>query len=297
MAMMHLLARWAPLGGVPVLVATVDHGLRPESAGEAAFVAQEAARLGLPHRTLPWTGSKPATGLQAAAREARYGLLAAHAREWGATHLTTAHTLDDQAETVLMRMAHGSGLAGLSGMRRERDVAGIRHVRPLLGLSKADLRATCAVTDFAYVEDPSNADERFERVRWRGLMAPLARAGLTARRLSDLADRAARAEAALREKAQDALSRSSPLEGNTFDATCLLEEPFDIALRVLDLALAGVGPGGPRRLNRLETCLARLRAALGDRKALRLTVAGLVLNLDRSGRLTIAPEGPRHRGR
>jgi len=297
MAMMHLLARWTTLRRVPVLVATVDHALRPESPDEAAFVGREAARLGLPHRILPWTGLKPATGLQAAAREARYRLLAAHAHESGASHLATAHTLDDQAETVLMRMAHGSGVAGLSGMRRERDLSGIRHVRPLLGLAKAELRAACAAPGFAFVEDPSNADERFERVRWRGLMGPLAEAGLSARRLSDLADRAARTESALREKAQDALSRAAPFEGNTFDATCLLAEPFDIALRVLDLVLAEAQPRGVRRLNRLETCLARLRGSLRDGTALRLTIAGLVMDLDRSGRLAVTPEGPRRRGR
>jgi tRNA(Ile)-lysidine synthase len=297
MALMHLLARWAGPGRPPVLVATVDHGLRPEAAEEAAWVGREAARLGLSHETLVWTGPKPGTGLQAAARKARYALLADHARRQGASHLVTAHTLDDQAETVLMRMAHGSGLAGLSGMRPERDLAGIRHARPLLDFPKASLLALSAAHGWEHRTDPSNANARYERVRWRALMPALAREGLSAERLSVLAARAARAEAALAAKAGETLAAAKTFEGNTFEATCLLAEPFDIALRVLDLALARAVTPDRKRLHRLESCLERLREALGNGAPLHLTVAGAVLRLDRSGRLSIAPEPPRRRGR
>ncbi|MBM6593050.1 tRNA lysidine(34) synthetase TilS [Microvirga pudoricolor] len=318
MALMHLLSRWTALGYPPVLVATVDHGLRPEAAEEAAWVGREAARLGLPHRVLAWEGDKPGTGLQAAAREARYALLTRHARACGASHLVTAHTLDDQAETVLMRLAHGSGLAGLSGMHAERRVDGIRHARPLLGLRKSALLALCADHGWASVADPSNANPRFERVRWRALMPALAREGLTAERLAGFATRAARADAALRAKAkqaleqgfQDALARSQdPAPPNrmadvgapgalVFEAACLIREPYDIALRVLDLALARALPSPDhRRLGRLETCLERLRGALERGEALRLTVAGAILSLNAAGRLAITAEPPRRRGR
>lgn len=298
-ALMHLLARWAPGHRPPVLVATVDHGLRPGAAGEAAFVAREAAALGFPHRTLVWAGEKPRTGLQEAAREARYRLLVACARDAGASHLVTAHTQDDQAETILMRLAKGSGLKGLRGMRRERDRDGIVHVRPLLGGSKAALLDLCRENGWRFVTDPSNADERFARVRWRRLMPLLAAEGLTAGRLARLAERVAQADEALAVKARQALEAAGPSGGEgafSFKAACLADEPFEIALRVLDLALGRIGLENGR-LHRLETCLERLRAAIGAGGGLRLTVAGALLHLDRAGRLSLRPEPPRSRGR
>jgi len=299
MALMHLLARWSPVERPPILVATVDHGLRPEAAEEAAFVAREAAALGLPHRTLVWTGEKPKTGLQEAAREARYRLLVACAKEAGASHLVTAHTQDDQAETILIRLAKGSGLKGLRGMRRERDREGIIHVRPLLDRPKTALLELCREHGWRFVTDPSNADERFARVRWRRLLPLLAEEGLTAGRLARLADRVARVDEALAAKACEALEAADPqtVEGEfSFQAACLAGEPFEITLRILELALSRTGLGSGR-LHRLETCLERLRASIQAGEGLRLTVAGALLHLDRSGRLSIRPEPPRSRGR
>lgn len=299
MAMMHLLARWAPDRRPPVFVATVDHGLRPEAAEEAALVAREAEALVLAHRTLVWTGEKPKAGLQEAAREARYRLLAEHAREVGASHLVTAHTLDDQAETILMRLAKGSGLTGLAGMRRERDLGGILHARPLLGRSKAELIALCRENGWRFVTDPSNADERYARVRWRRLMPLLAQEGLTARRLARLAERMAQATEALEIKAGEALADAGPETGEgefSFEALCLVREPFEIGLRILAQALARIGLGN-LRLHRLETSLERLRAAVLAGEPLRLTIAGALLDLARSGRLRVRPEPPRSRGR
>jgi tRNA(Ile)-lysidine synthase len=302
MALMHCLARWASSGRhPPVLVATVDHALRPEAAEEAAFVAYEAAALGLPHRTLVWTGDKPATGIQEAAREARYRLLVRHARESGASHLVTAHTLDDQAETVMMRLSRGSGLSGLSGMRRETDRQGIRHVRPLLEVAKSLLLDQCRQQGWRFVTDPSNADERYARVRWRRLMPLLAEEGLTAQRLARLAERAAQADEALDGKAREALARGEPHPeggGLSFKAAILTDEPFEIALRVLERALDQVGLGRENsRLHRLETCVERLRQAIAAREALSLTIAGALVRLERSGRVSVGLEPPRRRGR
>jgi tRNA(Ile)-lysidine synthase len=301
-ALMHCLARWASMGRHPrILVATVDHGLRLEAADEAAFVAGEASALNLPHRTLLWTGEKPKAGIQEAARKARYGLLVAHAREAGASHLVTAHNLDDQAETVLMRLSRGSGLSGLSGMRRETDRQGICHVRPLLDCPKSLLLESCRAQGWRFVVDPSNADERYARVRWRRLMPLLAEEGLTAGRLTRLAERAAQADEALDLKAGQALARGEPHlegEGLSFKAAILADEPFEIALRVLEQALDQVGLGRENsRLHRLEACMERLRQAIAAGEALSLTIAGALVRLERSGRVSIGLEPPRRRGR
>ncbi len=302
MALMHLLARWRAAGPrPPVLVATIDHRLRPEAPEEAAFVARQADALGLPHRTLVWTGDKPRAGVQEAAREARYRLLVPYAREEGASHLVTAHTLDDQAETVMMRLSRGSGLSGLAGMRRQRDRDGILHARPLLDLPKSALLDLCRREGWGFVSDPSNADERFARVRWRGIMPLLAHEGLTAERLARLAERAAQAEEALDAKAQEALDRAEPLRDGqifSFDARILASEPFEIALRILEQALVRAGLGLENsRLQRLEACTRRLRQAIGQGEALRLTVAGALVGLDPSGRVAVGQEPPRRRGR
>lgn len=299
MAMMHLLARWGSERRPPVIVATVNHGLRPEAAEEAAFVAREAEALGFPHRTLVWTGEKPRTGLQEEAREARYRLLVRQAREAGASHLVTAHTLDDQAETILMRLAKGSGLKGLKGMRRERDLDGIVHARPLLDHSKGALLDLCRRNGWRFVTDPSNEDERFARVRWRRLMPLLAEEGLTADRLARMAARVAQADEALDAKAWQALEAADPIAGEgafSFRAGCLAEEPFEIGLRILELSLSRIGLENSR-LHRLETCLERLRASIVAGEGLRLTIAGALLHLDRTGRLNLRPEPPRSRGR
>ncbi|MBF9234830.1 tRNA lysidine(34) synthetase TilS [Microvirga sp. BT350] len=299
---MHLLARWNPNTPRPsILIATVDHRLRSESADEAAFVAREAASLGFPHRTLTWDGPKPETGLQEAAREARYRLLIQCAREEGATHLLTAHTQDDQAETVLMRMARGSGLSGLAGMRMDRDRDGIRHVRPLLDCPKEILLKLCRTEGWRFVTDPSNANERFTRVRWRKLMPALAAEGLTADRLARLARRVAQAEAALDAKAREIFLNAEPVsdgKGLHMKAKFLAEEPFEIALRILSQALSEAGLGlDNSRLHRLESCTQRLQSALAAGVGLRLTIAGALVQLDRAGTLSIRPEPPRRRGR
>jgi tRNA(Ile)-lysidine synthase len=302
MALMHMLARWRAAGAhPPILVATVDHGLRPEAAGEAAFVARQAAASGLPHRILAWTGEKPQAGVQEAAREARYRLLVGYAHETGASHLVTAHTLDDQAETVMMRLSRGSGLSGLAGMRPQRDRGGVLHARPLLGLPKQALLDLCRREGWGFVSDPSNADERFARVRWRRIMPLLAHEGLTAERLARLAERAAQAEEALDLKAREALDRADLRLGDenlSFEAGILASEPFGIALRILEQALARAGLGLENsRLQRLEACTGRLREAIGQGGTLRLTVAGALVRLDPSGRVSVRQEPPRRRGR
>ncbi|GJD63832.1 tRNA lysidine(34) synthetase TilS [Methylobacterium frigidaeris] len=292
--------------GVPVIVATVDHGLRPASTAEADGVAGLAARLGLRHRVLAWTGPKPAARLQEVARAARYRLLADLAREAGADLVLTAHTLDDQAETVLMRLCAGSGPAGLAGMAPARALGGLTLGRPFLSVPKARLVATCEARGWPFVRDPSNTDPRFGRARLRRLLPLLAEEGLSADRLVRLAGRLRRDEAALSEAAEAALRdlrRPEPDgEGRlVLDGLGLAALPEAVALRVVVLAVGAVQGAAargeashyPARLDRLErTALGEILPALREGKACRRTVAGLLLAAG-GGRLTLGPEPPR----
>src|SRR6266481_8543833 len=188
-ALMWLAARWRrTLARGPRLIAvTVDHGLRAEAKAEARDVKRLARALDLPHRTLRWTGAKPKTGLPAAARSARYHLLAQAARQSHATHILTAHTRDDQAETLLMRLLRGSGIAGLAAMARESERDGLLLARPFLDLSKARLIATLKKARVGFAEDPTNRDTSFTRPRLRTLMPILAAEGGDTRNLVRLA--------------------------------------------------------------------------------------------------------------
>ncbi|WP_349369948.1 tRNA lysidine(34) synthetase TilS [Salinarimonas sp.] len=293
-ALMRLAAPLARDAGARLSVATVDHGLREGSAAEAETVARWARDAGLPHRTLAWTGEKPHAGLQDAARAARYALLAVHAREIGAGALATAHHRDDQAETVLMRLAAGSGIAGLAGMRARADLDGLVLARPFLDLPKARLVATCRARGWPHVEDPSNAAARFARARLRGIAPLLAAEGLDAARLARLAGRAARADDALEAATEAAFARirigEAPL---LLDAGLLRAEPEEIALRVLARALREAGGGvGYDRLLRLEALWARLAPALDANAPFRATLAGALVDAA-GGRIRVAPEPPR----
>lgn len=163
-----------------VIAATVDHGLRPESADEAAMVAGYCAAAGVAHETLN-IATPPAArdNIQSWARQERYALLQCWAVNAGADSLATAHHADDQAETFLMRAARGSGLPGLAAVRARRDIdvqlAGhhqkLTLVRPLLGWRRQELRVVATDTAVPFVDDPSNSDDRFDRTRFRRLLA------------------------------------------------------------------------------------------------------------------------------
>lgn len=303
-ALLALLAEWARAPGRPKLhAATVDHGLRPESAGEAVVVAKLCERLGVLHATLRWEGVKPTRGIQAEARRARYALLAGEARRLGGAAIVTAHTLDDQAETMLMRLAHGSGPSGLVGMRETAETEGVVLVRPLLGVAKAQLIATVRARDLPFVSDPSNVDPRFERVRWRELMPALAEEGLTAGRFGRLAERMARLEEAAKQRAREVYAAARlPGEGVgdriRLDFSALAVEPEEIVLRVVGLALDEVSTAssGYGRLERLEDCVRALLTAARAGSAIRRTLSGCMVALGRDGVLILKREGPRRRG-
>jgi tRNA(Ile)-lysidine synthase len=245
MVLAILADRWARGRGGVAWAVTVDHGLRPESGDEARRVGAWLAGRGIPHAILTWEGEKPATGLQAAAREARYRLLGDWCRSWGCLHLLTAHHREDQAETYLIRRRAKSGPDGLAAMPAVREAAGYRLVRPLLGVTRARLRAFLGAEGQEWIDDPSNRNPAFERARLRGdppaaddILAQIAEHGR------------ARVE---RERALDRLlARHVILDPAGFaaiDPAPILAAPKDLAERLLSRVAVTVGGGvyPPRR--------------------------------------------------
>jgi tRNA(Ile)-lysidine synthase len=310
-ALMWLAARWCKgLSRAPRLLAvTVDHGLRAEAGREARAVKRLATSLGIPHRTVRWIGEKPTSGLPAAARAARYRLLAAAARQSGASHILTAHTRDDQAETLLMRLLRGSGIGGLAAMARESEREGVLIARPFLNVSKSQLIATLDKAKIDYADDPTNHDVRFTRPRIRAVIEGLRAEGGDARNLARLASRLARANAAI-EILADGAARYLALKDSiaapqvaeisgpnvTFEAAAFAGLPEEIRLRLLLRAIDRIGQEGPAELGKAEALLAALDAASQNAarasRRLKQTLAGAVVTLG-GGRIVIAAAPPR----
>jgi tRNA(Ile)-lysidine synthase len=298
---------------------TIDHGLRPESGREAREVKRLARALDLPHHTMRWTGEKPKSGVPAAARAARYRLLATAARRRGASHILTAHTRDDQAETLLMRLLRGSGIAGLAARARVSEREGLLLARPFLNVSKSQLVTTLRKAKIAFAEDPTNRDTNFTRPRLRAVLPLLAAEGGDARNLARLASRLARANAALEVLVDGAerylalrdisaashrgigakTSDTGSFDAKTFDAKAFAAMPEEIRLRMLKRAIDRVGHEGPAELGKVEALLSvldRALAELGPRRRPRLkqTLAGALVSLV-DDRISIAPAPPRRR--
>ncbi|HTN62643.1 MAG TPA: tRNA lysidine(34) synthetase TilS, partial [Devosia sp.] len=258
LALMVLAQRWAGTRETAprLQVYSVDHGLRPEAAGEVSMVLAAAQRLGLAATGLLWEGPKPQTGVQEAARIARYRLMGAAMTADGVPVLLTAHHRQDQAETILMRLAHGSGIEGLRGMASAATVEGVRVHRPLLALDPAELRAVIAEAGLVPAEDPSNTDSHYERVRWRNAMPQLAELGLDAPTLARFAQRMGEADAAIAQMAESCFQALVSLDG--FGAARLGHAEFAalspaIAVRVLGRVLNIVGGRQkPRALGLVE---------------------------------------------
>jgi tRNA(Ile)-lysidine synthase len=314
-ALMWLAARWRSglARGPRLLAVTVDHGLRPESAREARDVKRLAHTLGVTHRTVRWTGAKPKSGIPAAARAARYGLLATAARGSGASHVVTAHTRDDQAETLLMRLLRGSGIGGLAAMARESEREGVFLARPFLDISKSRLVATLEKAEIGYADDPTNRDVNFTRPRIRKVIEQLAIEGGDARNLARLASRLARANAAIEVLVDGAaryLALKDPEAGwppaipgrsgkASFDAASFAILPEEIRLRLLLRAIARFGHEGPAELGKVEALLAAFDQTLqtagkGRQVRLKQTLAGALVSLA-GGRIVIEPAPPRRR--
>ncbi|MBV1925854.1 MAG: tRNA lysidine(34) synthetase TilS [Rhodobacteraceae bacterium] len=196
-ALLHILSRCFDADDVQLFAATVDHGLRPESADEAQKVAELADSLGIAHSILKWTGWDGTGNLQNQAREARYQLLGKWAK---ANHISTillGHTKDDQAETVLMRLGRSAGVDGLAGIPPRRVYEGVTITRPVLSLSRSELRDYLIRHGVNWIDDPSNDDSRFDRIKARKALDLLEPIGITAESLDDVAQNMVSARAAL----------------------------------------------------------------------------------------------------
>lgn len=251
------------LGPARVAAVTVDHGLRPEAAAEARFVAGVCARQGVSHAVLRWDGVHRGN-LMAAARAARLRLIA----DWAPGRVEAvvlAHTLDDQAETVLMRLARGSGVDGLSAMAQRRRALGVLWLRPFLGVTRADLRTALRARGQAWVEDPTNADPAYLRVRARRALDTMGALGITAEGLAATASRLRRAREALEQDVQAALDALVREETGTLvidgGARALADE---IRLRLFAHLLGHLGGSDYRpRMAELERLVRTGRGTLG----------------------------------
>lgn len=268
-----------------VEAATVDHGLRPEAHEEALIVGQICERLRIPHVTLTARWSEvPQTAIQERARQQRYLLLGYWAEERGLDALATAHHADDQAETFLMRLARGSGVRGLAGMRRRSTAPGshIKLIRPLLGWRRSELEAICANADLQPITDPSNEDDRFERVRVRQALAdsewldPAA----VARSAANLGD----ADAALEWAARFEWARSVQERGGAIHYRPG-EAPAEIVRRIVARVIRKLAIEGDAELRGSE--LDRLLGTLSDGSA--ATIRGVRCNGGSEWSFSVAP--------
>ncbi|WP_413870805.1 tRNA lysidine(34) synthetase TilS [Albidovulum sp.] len=276
MAVLHLFVRLAGSRGGAVHAVTVDHRLRPEAADEARFVACACARIGVPHETLAWEHGEIGGNLQDRARRARYALIADWARRGGIGDVVLGHTADDQAETVLMGLAREAGIDGLSGMRRSWQEGGVRWTRPCLQTPRRDLRAYLGRHGVAWVEDPSNADERFLRVRARRALAALAPVGITAEGLARVATNLALARGDLVDLALRSAARIARTDAGAvvLDLAGWKREGNDTRRRLLVAALRWVG--SPPHAPRAEK-IARFEAAIWEGRS--ATLAGCRLRI------------------
>jgi tRNA(Ile)-lysidine synthase len=265
LALMLLLADWAKRAQPPVAL-IVDHGLRKGSAGDARKAAGWARDAGLMAHVLSWKGAKPSSDIEGAARTARYRLMGEWCQAHGIRALYVAHTLEDQAETFLLRLGRGSGLDGLSAMRARAPYPLPGHddlllVRPLLDFTRTELRAFLKARHQDWLDDPMNADPRFARVKLRQAAPALAVLGLSPRRLSGAAAHLARARAALDAATGAWLTESCRFETGRalVDGRSLAGLPEELGLRALAHILGRVSGHAYRpRFERLE----RLYAAL-----------------------------------
>jgi len=250
-ALLRLAADWANTHSVALFAYTVDHDLRPEAASEVAFVRDLCTSLGLRHSTLKWRDWDGQGNLSQEARNARYKMMADAALKDGVSTIALGHTQDDQSETVLMALARRSGIDGLAAMPVARATNGVTWVRPLLGVSRQDLRDYLDAKQQTWIDDPTNDEPKYERVRMRNAKVQLGDLGLTARALADVAQHMQSVQAVLRAVTQTARHEICEAIGGAvrLDRTKFADQPAEIRRRLLVEALGYVAPqaGAPRK--------------------------------------------------
>jgi tRNA(Ile)-lysidine synthase len=306
LALMHLLARWAKARKLaPPRVLTVDHGLREGSSRDVRKVLRWAKDAGLSATSFIWSGAKPSGDIEAEARAARYRLMGAWLRANDVGTLYVAHTIDDQAETFLLRLARGSGVDGLASMRTIAPYPlpghrGISLIRPLLAFERDALRGYLAARGQAWLDDPMNADPQFSRIRIRTAWPALAALGLTKTRVADAATHLARAREALDWATLAVLQRACRIEDGAayLDPSALAAAPREVGLRALARVLMTVSGETYRpRFERLQRLFERIaEGKVGGGCTLhgcRIALAPKASAVFGPGTLTIAAEASR----
>jgi tRNA(Ile)-lysidine synthase len=242
MAVLHLTVRAGAHCGWQVRAVTVDHRLRPEAAEEAAFVGRVCAGLGVPHDVLVWDHGTVAGNLQDQARRARYRLIGDWARASGIGHVMLGHTADDQAETFLMGLAREAGLDGLSGMRWNWSEGDVTYHRRFLLQERAELRAYLTRNGLTWLDDPSNENDHFTRVKARRALKALKPLGITAEKLGRVVSHLSNAQGAIKRSTADAAKEIIRTEAGavTLDRLAWRRLPQEIGRRVLVAALQWV---------------------------------------------------------
>ena len=293
MALCYLLSQWVGRNGTQIHALTVDHGLRPEAAKEAAQVGDWLANWPhIRHVTLTReTVGDQDSRIMEDARHDRYAMMADYCAQQGIENLMVAHHRDDQAETFLFRLAKGSGLDGLACMRTAQPYNDdLTILRPLLPYSKADLVAVCEDNMLPYIEDPSNKSENFARPRLRKIAAALAEEGLTPKRLSVTATRMARARQALEEITEDIFARAvqqSDMDTMALDYDFLMKQPAEIRLRVVLKLMDTLGPNR-NYAPRMEKCEDLESRIFGNAHFKAATLGGVIFRLDKAENILLA---------
>lgn len=273
------LAKLLSEAGITLHALIVDHNLRRNSGTEAKFAAQQMKGWkNTQSFILKWSGKKPKTRILEAARKARYDLMARHCRKHKIPYLLLAHHADDQFETVLFRLAKGSGLDGLSGMKSMQAYDDhLTLLRPFLNVEKDRLIATCKKYKIKFAQDPTNENEIYMRPRMRAMRDMLAAEGFTAKRMSTTVKRLRRAREALDQIAADLFDDTAQQKPGqiTLHWPLISAQPAEIALRVLIKSIQILRPGEDY-LPRMEKIEAMLDDLLSPKPFRKRTLGGLV---------------------
>lgn len=243
-ALVLLAARWTRRRGGKLFALTVDHGLRPDSSSEAELVQRRIEALGVSGSILQWGGSKPASGIQNAARQARYDLMTRWCRRKGVLHLLLGHHQEDQAETLLHRLGRQTGADGFAGMGRIRETADVRLLRPCLNIPGRRLRAVAESFNVNWVEDPSNQDPAYARVRLRNLLPSLEAEQISPTALAGTARRLARVRRSMEYQTVQILAGAAELSSLGYArirSEAVTDAEPEIAYRVLERLLGAIG--------------------------------------------------------